>query len=511
MPTEEKKVADFIPDLRNANRGTERGRAMLEDSLRQYGAGRSILVDREGRVVAGNKILQTAAEIGLEDVVVVQTDGTQMVAVQRMDLDLAKDPRARALAFADNRVGEVDLDWEPEEVFGAHQDGVDLSGLWTDGELEEMFTDIEGNGGAGGAEDPGAQVDRAEELREKWGTEGGQLWEMGRHRLLCGDSTNKEDVERLMGGEKAALCHADPPYGMGKEKDGVKNDNLHAEKLDAFQLAWFKAFRPALLDNSSVYIWGNSEDLWRLWYCSGIQDIERLTLRNEIVWDKGDGGMAVGTEAGRMYQRSERCLFFMLGQQTYSENADNYWEGWEPIRKYLEDSRIAAGWDIPTMKKIVGHSDLSGDHWTSRSQWSFPTREVYEKLQAAAREYDAFKREYDDLKREYDDLKREYYSLRAYFDNAHESMTDVWRFNRVTGEEREGHPTPKNVDMIGRILKTSLVDEGVVLDPFLGSGTTMVAAEQLGRICYGMEISPAYVAVSLERLSQMGLEPTLCK
>lgn len=109
-------ISDFIPDASNANRGTERGRALLEQSLRQYGAGRSILVDKAGRVIAGNKTLETAAEIGLDDVIVVQTDGKQIVAVQRMDLDLANDEAARMLAYADNRTSEVDLSFDPKQL-----------------------------------------------------------------------------------------------------------------------------------------------------------------------------------------------------------------------------------------------------------------------------------------------------------------------------------------------------------------------------------------------------------
>src|SRR3990170_118829 len=86
-------------------------------------------------------------------------------------------------------------------------------------------------------EDPGAQMDRAEELREKWGVELGQLWQLGEHRLICGDCTDPAVVERMMQGEKAVLCHADPPYGMGKENEGIVNDNLYREKLDIFQMS----------------------------------------------------------------------------------------------------------------------------------------------------------------------------------------------------------------------------------------------------------------------------------
>ncbi|MCA9368324.1 hypothetical protein KC887_08805, partial [Candidatus Kaiserbacteria bacterium] len=110
------KASELTPDSHNANRGTERGRYALEASLRQYGAGRSILVDKHGRIIAGNKTLETATDVGLDDVIVVQTDGKQIVAVQRMDLDLAQDDTARMLAYADNRVGQLDLDFDPEVI-----------------------------------------------------------------------------------------------------------------------------------------------------------------------------------------------------------------------------------------------------------------------------------------------------------------------------------------------------------------------------------------------------------
>jgi DNA modification methylase len=302
-----------------------------------------------------------------------------------------------------------------------------------------------------------------------------------------------------MGGERVQLLHADPPYGMGKEKDGIENDNLYREKLDAFQMAWWKAFRPRIEDNGSAYIWGNAEDLWRLWYCGGLKDSERLTMRNEIVWDKGHG-QGMESEQHRMFPTtSERCLFFMLGEQGFNNNADNYWEGWDSIVNYLRREKEKTGWDIATFKRLAGHSETSGCHWFDKSQWMMPTEETYKSWQAAAREHDAFKREHDELKREHDELKREFYATRAYFDNAHDNMTDVWNFPRVTGEERQGHATPKPVPMIERAIKSSTPDSGTVADPFLGSGTTLIAAENLNRKCYGIEISRKYVDVCVVR------------
>ena len=89
-----KKIGDLVPDDRNANKGTERGQQMIENSLRTFGAGRSILLDKNGKIIAGNKTVENAGAIGLEDVLVVQTNGNRLVAVQRMDLDLDRDERA---------------------------------------------------------------------------------------------------------------------------------------------------------------------------------------------------------------------------------------------------------------------------------------------------------------------------------------------------------------------------------------------------------------------------------
>ena len=348
-------------------------------------------------------------------------------------------------------------------------------------------------------EDPGPQIDRADEVREKWQTERGQVWEVGRHRLMCGDSTDAHDWRLLCGDNRAVLCHADPPYGMNKD---MENDNLHASNLDAFQMRWWLALRPVLEDNATVYIWGKAEDLWRLWYVGGLKDSERLTFRNEVVWNKGHGE-GMGSDAHRMYATaSERCLFFMLGEQGFNNNADNYWEGWDGVVDYLRGEKEKTGWDIAKFKRLAGHSETSGCHWFDKSQWTFPTKEVYESWQVEAREHDAFKREHDEL-------KREFYATRASFDNTHDNMTVVWRFQRVGGDDRWEHETPKPVEMVQRVVKSSAPKGKAILDPFLGSGTTMVAAEQLGRICYGMEIEPKYVAVTLERMSGMGLEPKL--
>jgi DNA modification methylase len=338
------------------------------------------------------------------------------------------------------------------------------------------------------------------------------VWVLGRHRVMCGDSTDPLDVAKLMDGQQAHLVHADPPYGMGKEKEGVANDNLYGPKLDAFQMAWWRAYRPHVRDNASAYIWGNAPDLWRLWYQGGLADSERLTFRNEIVWSKGSAGAAGITHMGADFLRqypneTERCLFFMLGEQSLSNNADSFWEGFEPIRAHLEGEAKRMGWGPSDIKRLCGVGMYS--HWFSRSQWVLIPRNHYETLQKAA-EGAAFTLTYDEILNGRDGgrdgleaLRQGFYASRAYFDNTHELMTDVWKYPRVMGEERHGHATPKPVPMMVRAIKSSCPPDGLVVEPFGGSGSTLAAAEQAGRTCYCMELSPAYVDVIVKRWQSM--------
>src|ERR1043166_9168304 len=133
-------LKDLTPDDRNVNVGTERGAEMIEKSLREYGAGRSILIDKNGRIIAGNKTVEQAAKVGLEDVLVVQTDGKKLIAVQRVDLDLRKHKAARELAIADNRSAEINLEWS-KELLASLRGEVDLGDFFNESELRDFFGD----------------------------------------------------------------------------------------------------------------------------------------------------------------------------------------------------------------------------------------------------------------------------------------------------------------------------------------------------------------------------------
>jgi hypothetical protein len=131
-------ITDLTSDVQNANRGTPRGRALLKTSLRTHGAARSIVADRQGRVIAGNKTLREATALALP-VEVIDSAGDKLVVVRRVDLDLETDPAARELALLDNRTTELDLDWDPTALKQHLADGLDLSTGWTDQELEKLL------------------------------------------------------------------------------------------------------------------------------------------------------------------------------------------------------------------------------------------------------------------------------------------------------------------------------------------------------------------------------------
>ena len=132
-------LSDLTPDPNNANKGTERGNSALEASLQQYGAGRSILLDRNDTIIAGNKTAEMAGQLGMMNVKVVETTGDELVAVKRTDLDLETDASAREMAYADNRVGELSLDWDADALLNDTENGIDIGKFWSERELDILF------------------------------------------------------------------------------------------------------------------------------------------------------------------------------------------------------------------------------------------------------------------------------------------------------------------------------------------------------------------------------------
>lgn len=145
-----KKLADFKQDEANPNAGSPRGNALIELSLREYGAGRSLLADADDVLIGGNKTQRQAEQVGMQEVIVVETEGEALIVHKRRDLHLDKDAKARELAYMDNRAGEVNLTWDANQVAADIAAGLDLSLMFYDDELDKI---------AGAAlEEPGKEV-----------------------------------------------------------------------------------------------------------------------------------------------------------------------------------------------------------------------------------------------------------------------------------------------------------------------------------------------------------------
>ena len=306
---------------------------------------------------------------------------------------------------------------------------------------------------------------------------------------------------------------------MKKEADGVLNDNLNFDDLLEFNRQWIPLTFGALKENGSWYCWGIDEPLMDI-YANILKPMikeRQIVFRNLITWDKGNG-QGQTSEEFRMYPiAEEKCLFVMCGwdsAQGFAVNKEDYSENMDKVRVYLEEEIAKLGQDDKTIANALGYkSGRTVNHWRSKSQFSLPTRENYEALRAYARtvlgnaealgeDYDVLKKDYDVLKKDYDERKKEFYEGRAYFDNTHDNMNDVWHFDRTSQEERKdtgGHATPKPIALCARAIKSSSREGEIVLDVFGGSGSTMIACEQLGRRCRMVELDPHYCDVIIAR------------
>jgi hypothetical protein len=180
-------------------------------------------------------------------------------------------------------------------------------------------------------------------------------------------------------------------------------------------------------------------------------------------------------------------------------NADQFPEALEPLRAYLETQAKKARITAKDVQRLCGCGMFT--HWFTRSQFSLIPENHYRTLASAYP--GAFSKPWEELKAEWDVAKASVSEmrdkLRSFFDNTHDAMTDVWEFPRVVGDERHGHATPKPVAMMERVMRSSLPEAGLVFEPFGGTGSTLMGAQKTGRVCFSMELSPAYVDVIISR------------
>jgi DNA modification methylase len=369
-------LADLAPHPRNYNRHPAAQVRKLARSLRKFGQVRSVVVWRS-TILAGHGVVEAAKSLNWQHIRadVLPDDYPEHLALAYVaaDNELARqgDPDMAQLAAILEEVKDVDA--ELLEAVG-----------YTDAEFAALLAEVGGEQRA--VVDVEPQIDRAEELRKKWRVEVGQLWQLGEHRIICGDCTDAAVVARVMAGEKAALAPTDPPYNVGFNYDGVTVDDKKSDdNYERFTKSWFAVCQSVSV-RQIVTPGCYNLALWLRWF----------DARHWAPWTKTNS-MTNGV-------------------------VSRFW-CWEPVLFF-------------------------GDKWPrSRS-------------------------------------------------------SDVFDFPVGMQSGVANHPCPKPLKMWLDLLDNYTEKNDLVYEPFSGSGTTLIACEQLGRRCRAVEIAPSYVAVALERWAQ---------
>ena len=486
-------IEDIIP-YENNPRINDDAVAGVVESIKQCGELDPIEVDENNVILSGHTRLKAYEQLQYSKVSVLKITGLT-------------EPQKRKYRLLTNKTGEK-AEWDFDKL-GLELDGLDFDGF--DFGFDVDLPSLEEDGQKEVVED---DYDEEPPIEPK--AKLGDLWILGSHRLICGDSTDPAVIDRLMDGVKADLVFTDPPYGMKKESEGVLNDSLNFDDLLDFNRQWIPLTFGALKDNGSWYCWGIDEPLMDIYsnILKPMQKENKITFRNLITWDKGNGQGQL-SEDFRMYPiADEKCLFVMMGKWAergfgLSQNVDNYFDGFEKVRTFLVQQKGEL--TIHQIKDILGHSDKKRDHWFTKSQWELINENNYNKLKeyCKAKGINAFWADYSDVLSLYDEQRKIYNgeqeiekSKRPYFDNTHDNMNNVWHFDRAGKDERKhtgGHATPKPIALCSRAIKSSSREGEIVLDVFGGSGSTLIACEQLNIKCYMAELAPEYVSVIVNR------------
>lgn len=215
------KIDELKFDDKNFNKHTEYGMSLLEKSLRENGAGRSILIDKDNNIIAGNGIIEAAGSVGLDKVKIVETTGDEIVAVKRTDVSL-NSHQGRRMALADNATAKADLEWDEEN----------LRSEFSDEELHEWAVD-DFKPYQEIVEDEPDPVDNEHTYSIL-----GDIYQLGEHRIFCGSFEDDEKVRELFGDKKATCTFTDPPYNVAVKNRStgktIQNDNMAHEDFQEF-------------------------------------------------------------------------------------------------------------------------------------------------------------------------------------------------------------------------------------------------------------------------------------
>ncbi len=298
-------INDLQNDHKNARKRTDRSSKLIKESLQKFGAARSIVIDENNRILAGNGTIAGAKAAGIKNLKVIETDGNEIIAVKRTGL--SEDEKV-GLALADNRTSDLS-EWDLnmlEELSQEH----DLNPWFDNDDLKELLGETEVLP-AEGLTDP----DDVPEIPEEPITKEGDLYILGNHRLLCGDSTNIQHVEKLMDGNKADMVFTDPPYnvafnGRSGKFDVIKNDDLSEDSFDELITGMVEIIN--ILKPNHYYVWCN----WKFY--ATLQT--KLPFKGCIVWAKNVFGLGVG------YRHQHEFCLFNAKIDKHIKNESDLWQ-----------------------------------------------------------------------------------------------------------------------------------------------------------------------------------------
>jgi DNA modification methylase len=245
-PSAPTHIKDLVPDPANRSAHNPRNIGMVVDALHQVGAARSIVIDEDNVILAGNGVTEAAAEAGITKVRVIEAAGDELIAVRRSGLSSAQ---KRHLAIADNRTAEL-ATWNAAQFREDLAGGADFAAFFTEDELREIV---------GTTEEVAGQTDPDDvPAARPTSVVAGDLFELGRHRLLCGDATSQGDVGRLLAQDKPLLMVTDPPYGVNydpewRKRAGVNNSDRMGRVMNDDRADWTDVWRT--FPGAVAYVW----------------------------------------------------------------------------------------------------------------------------------------------------------------------------------------------------------------------------------------------------------------
>lgn len=445
------KPEDLIPNPGNWREHPDTQQRKMSGALGELGWVQPVIVNRtSGRLIDGHMRVSLALRNGEPEVPVSY-------------VELTDEEERLALATIDP-IG--DLARQSDDDLRALIDGLSVD----DKDLAQLLGDLAAD--AGGDQDSSkasreanSAAGRVEELRRKWGVEPGDIWIAGQHRIGCLDATDPKAIARLMAGKKAHVVFTDPPYGVSYQAVGheeIKNDNLTGDALVDFLVKSFRLMVEHAWDDAAFYVWhANRDDFVAALRKAG------LIEKQYLVWHKPQATLGHAD-----YQQAYEPCF-------YASKA-----GHQPRWFGGRDQQTV--WTIAQADTDRAAASLAGGVLVSigeRRLWISDRAPKGKKIRT---------------------FRIEPGERLEIGDPGAES--DVWFVGRDT--TKPFHPTQKPVELGARALRNSSEPGDIVLDTFLGSGSTAVAAERTGRVCYGTDYDPGYVAVVLERLADEGLKPT---